>query len=125
MIGLPAGTRIWLAAGVTDMRSGFNGLAAKVETALNEDPYSGHVFVFRGRRGDLVKVLWWTGDGLCLLCKRLERGRFVWPQASEGTVTMTQAQLSMLLEGIDWRRPERTWRPQCRVAGECYHSPAP
>ncbi|WP_322405063.1 IS66 family insertion sequence element accessory protein TnpB [Massilia luteola] len=112
MIGLPAGTRIWLAAGATDMRSGFNGLAAKVETALNEDPYSGHVFVFRGRRGDLVKVLWWTGDGLCLLCKRLERERFVWPQASEGTVTMTQAQLSMLLEGIDWRRPERTWRPQ-------------
>lgn len=112
MIGLPAGTRIWLAAGATDMRSGFNGLAAKVETALNEDPYSGHVFVFRGRRGDLVKVLWWTGDGLCLLCKRLERGRFVWPQAAEGTVSMTQAQLSMLLEGIDWRRPERTWRPQ-------------
>ena len=108
MIGLPAGTRIWLAAGVTDMRSGFNGLAAKVETALQEDPYSGHVFVFRGRRGDLVKVLWWTGDGLCLLCKR----HFIWPQASEGTVTLTQAQLSMLLEGIDWRRPERTWRPQ-------------
>jgi len=63
MIGLPAGTRIWLAAGFTDMRSGFNGLAAKVQTALTEDPYSGHVFVFR----DLVKVLWWTGDGLCLL----------------------------------------------------------
>lgn len=112
MIGLPAGIRIWLAAGVTDMRSGFNGLAAKVETALKEDAYSGHVFVFRGRRGDLVKVLWWTGDDLCLLCRRLERGRFVWPQASEGTVTLTQAQLSMLLEGIDWRRPERTWRPQ-------------
>lgn len=68
MIGLPAGTRIWLAAGVTDMRSGFNGLASKVQTALEEDPYSGHVFVFRGRRGDLIKVLWWTGDGLCLLC---------------------------------------------------------
>jgi transposase len=112
MIGLPAGTSIWLAAGVPDMRSGFKGRAAKVETAFSEDPYSGHVFVFRGRRGDLVKVLCRTGDGLCLLCKRLERGRFVWPQASEGTVTMTQAQLSMLLEGIDWRRPERTWRPQ-------------
>lgn len=112
MIGLPAGTRIWLAAGVTDMRSGFIGLAAKVETALKEDLYSGHVFVFRGRRGDLVKVLWWTGDGLCLLCKRLERGRFVWPQANDGVVTLTQAQLSMLLEGIDWRRPERTCRPQ-------------
>lgn len=73
MVGLPAGTRIWIAAGVTDMRSGFNGLAAKVETALKEDPYIGHVFVFRGRRVDLVKVLWWTGDGLCLQCKRLER----------------------------------------------------
>jgi transposase len=85
------------------MRWGFNGLAAKVETALQEDPYSGHVFVFRGRRGDLVKMLWWTGDGLCLLFKRLERGRFVWPQADSGTVTLTYAQLSMLLEGIDWR----------------------
>jgi transposase len=111
MIGLPAGTRVWLAAGVTDMRSGFNGLAAKVETALAADPFSGHVFVFRGRRGDMIKLLWWTGDGLCLLAKRLERGRFVWPQATSGTVTLSQAQLSMLLEGIDWRRPERTWKP--------------
>jgi transposase len=111
MIGLPAGTRVWLAAGVTDMRSGFNGLAAKVETALAADPFSGHVFVFRGRRGDMIKLLWWTGDGLCLLAKRLERGRFIWPQATSGTVTLSQAQLSMLLEGIDWRRPERTWKP--------------
>ncbi|WP_295994954.1 IS66 family insertion sequence element accessory protein TnpB [Rugamonas sp.] len=112
MIGLPAGTRIWLAAGITDMRAGMNGLAVKVQTALAEDPYNGHVFVFRGRRGDMIKVLWWSGDGMCLLAKRLERGRFVWPQAADGSVTLTQAQLSMLLEGIDWRRPERTWRPQ-------------
>lgn len=112
MIGLPAGTRIWLAAGFTDMRCGFNGLAARVQTALAEDPYSGHVFVFRGRRGDIIKVLWWSGDGLCLLSKRLERGRFVWPQAQSGTVSLSPAQLSMLLEGIDWRRPERTQRPQ-------------
>jgi len=112
MIGLPVGTKVWLAAGHTDMRSGFNGLAARVQGALEEDPFSGHVFVFRGRRGDLIKVLWWSGDGLCLLAKRLERGRFVWPQASEGSVALTSAQLSMLLEGIDWRRPERTWRPQ-------------
>ena len=67
MIGLPAHTRIWLAAGVTDMRCGFNSLAAKVETALEADPFSGQVFVFRGRRGDIIKLLWWTGDGLCLL----------------------------------------------------------
>lgn len=112
MIGLPAGTRIWLAAGVTDMRCGFDTLAAKVQTALAADPYSGHVFVFRGRRGDLVKVLWSDGDGMCLLAKRLERGRFVWPQAEKGSVSLSTAQLSMLLEGIDWRHPERTWQPQ-------------
>lgn len=112
MIGPPAGTRVWLAAGVTDLRKGFDGLAALVQQALREDPFSGHVFVFRGRRGDMVKLLWWDGDGLCLFAKRLERGRFVWPQATSGTVHLSPAQLSMLLEGIDWRRPERTFRPE-------------
>jgi transposase len=100
MIGRPAGTRIWIVAGVTDMRRGFIGLAAMVQTALQENPFSGHVFIFRGRRGDLIKVLWWSGDGLCLFAKRLERGRFIWPQAASGTVSLTPAQLSMLLEGI-------------------------
>jgi transposase len=112
VIGPPGSVRIWLAAGVTDMRKGFNGLAALIQQALCEDPFSGQVFVFRGKRGDLVKLLWWDGDGLVLYAKRLERGRFVWPQASSGTVHLTAAQLSMLLEGIDWRRPERTFRPQ-------------
>jgi len=111
MITLPGGTRIWLAAGVTDMRKGFDGLAALVQGALAESPFSGHVFVFRGRGGDRVKVLWWDGSGLCLFAKRLERGRFVWPQATSGIVHMTPAQLSMLLEGIDWRRPLRTHAP--------------
>ena len=111
MIGLPAGTRIWLVAGLTDMRFVVNGLAAMEQTDLHENPYSGHVFLFRGRRGDIVKVLWWSGDGLCLFAKRLEHGHFVWPQAADGTVSLTQAQLSMLLEGIDWRRPQRTQRP--------------
>lgn len=111
MIGLPAGTRVWLAAGVTDMRRGFDGLAALVQSTLELDPFSGHVFVFRGRRGDRIKVLWWSGDGLCLLAKRLEQGRFVWPSADGGSVSLTTAQLSMLLEGIDWRRPQRTWTP--------------
>lgn len=115
MIPLPAGTRIWLAAGVTDMRRGMYGLGALVQTALAENPYSGHVFVFRGRRGDLIKVLWWSGDGLCLFAKRLESGRYTWPQASSGTVCLSSAQLSMLLEGIDWRRPRRTWQPQLTV----------
>ena len=109
---LPAGTRVWLAAGVTDMRRGMDSLAAQVQTTLEQNPFSGHVFVFRGRRGDLVKLLWWSGDGLNLYLKRLERGRFVWPQAQSGTVHLSAAQLSMLLEGIDWRHPQHTWQPQ-------------
>jgi transposase len=88
VIAFRAGTRIWIAAGVTDMRRGFHGLSAKVQTVLEQQPYSGHVFVFRGRRGDLIKILWFDGDGLCLLAKRLERGRFIWPQATEGTVSL-------------------------------------
>ncbi len=108
MIAPPAGARIWIAAGVTDMRRGFTGLSAQVQTALEQEPLSGHVFIFRGRRGDLVKLLWFDGDGLCLFAKRLERGRFIWPTAESGTVSLTRAQLSMLLEGIDWRRPVRT-----------------
>ena len=115
MIAPPVGGRIWIAAGITDLRRGFTGLSAAVQTVLEEDPYGGHVFVFRGRRGDLVKLLWWDGDGLCLFAKRLERGRFVWPQAESGTVSLTRAQLSMLLEGIDWRRPARTWKPEMAV----------
>jgi transposase len=90
----------------------FQGLSSIVETVLQQAPYSGHVFVFRGKRGDLIKLLWFDGDGLCLFQKRLERGRFIWPQAESGTVSLTRAQLSMLLEGIDWRQPQRTWEPQ-------------
>ena len=114
MIGPRAGTRVWLAAGVTDMRCGIDSLAFKVQAALTEDPYAGHVFAVRGRRGDLIKLLWSDGDGMCLLTKRLERGRFVWPQAEAeaGSVSLSAAQLSMLLEGIDWRHPERTWQPR-------------
>ena len=112
MIGLPLGTRVWLAAGVTDMRKGMDGLAALVQTTLAENAFSGHVFAFRGKRGDLLKLLWWSGDGMNLYAKRLERGRFVWPQARSGAVHLTSAQLSMLLEVIDWRRPTRTWQPE-------------
>lgn len=115
MIGWPSGTRVWIAAGATDMRKGMDGLAAIVQTALGERPFSGDVFVFRGKRGDLVKLVWWSGDGMNLYAKRLERGRFVWPQATSGAVHLTAAQLSMLLEGIDWRRPVRTWQPQAVV----------
>ena len=94
------------------MRRGFDGLARQVQQVLGQDPFSGHLFVFRGRRGDLVKCLFWDTQGLVLYAKRLERGRFVWPSARDGVVSMTPAQLSMLLEGIDWRMPARTWRPE-------------
>ena len=94
------------------MRRGFDGLARQVQQVLGQDPFSGHLFVFRGRRGDLVKCLFWDTQGLVLYAKRLERGRFVWPSARDGAVSMTPAQLSMLLEGIDWRMPVRTWRPE-------------
>lgn len=112
MIAPGAGVRIWLAAGVTDMRCGFDGLAALVERQLGKDPFSGQLFLFRGRRGHLLKILHWDGQGLVLYAKRLERGRFVWPQAKDGVVSLTPAQLSMLTEGIDWRMPARTWRPE-------------
>ena len=73
---MPANTRIWIAAGMTDLRRGFTGLSALVQTQLKQSPFSEHAFVFRGRRGDSIKVLWFDGDGLCLFSKRLERGRF-------------------------------------------------
>ncbi|OED49341.1 isocitrate lyase [Rhodobacteraceae bacterium (ex Bugula neritina AB1)] len=111
MIPVPANTKVWLAAGVTDMRKGFGGLSALAEKVLAEDPFCGHLFVFRGRRGDLLKVIWWDGQGACLFSKRLERGRFVWPAAKDGKISLTPAQLSMLLEGIDWRLPQKTWKP--------------
>jgi transposase len=82
---------------------------------LASNPLCGHVFVFRGRRGDLLKVLWWDGTGLCLMAKRLERGRFIWPQAQNGSVSLTAAQLSMLLEGIDWVRRIIGARQRVRV----------
>lgn len=106
------GMRVFLACGATDMRKGFDGLAALVQTVLAQDPFGGALFCFRGRRGDLMKCLWWDGQGLCLFAKRLERGRFVWPQAASGAVSLTPAQLSMLVEGIDWRMPAWTARPE-------------
>lgn len=115
MMTLASGTRIWLACGVTDLRNGFDGLAGLIQTQLAEDPFSGQLFVFRGRRGDRVKMLWWDGDGLCLFAKRLEQGKFIWPHATTGSVHLSHAQLSMLLEGIDWRRPARTHTPQLAV----------
>ena len=98
MIGPPPGVKIYLACGRTDMRKGMNGLALQVQGMLQQDPFSGHVFCFRGRRGDLLKALYWDTQGLCLFAKRLEKGRFVWPSPANGVVQLTPAQLSMLFD---------------------------
>jgi transposase len=111
MIPVPTGVRVWLATGHTDMRCGFPGLALKVQEVLKRNPLGGHLFVFRGRRGDLIKVIWHDGDGACLFTKRLEKGRFIWPSPADGVVAISPAQLGYLLSGIDWRHPRATWRP--------------
>jgi transposase len=101
-----------LAAGVTDMRRGMNRLALQVQQALRRDPHAGDLYVFRGKRGDLLKILWHDGLGMSLYAKRLERGRFIWPTPTDGVIAITAAQLGYMLEGIDWRNPRRTWRPE-------------
>ena len=112
MIPLPAGVRVWVSTGHTDMRKGMPGLALQVQEALGRDPYKGDLYVFRGRRGDLIKILWHDGFGTSLYAKKLSRGRFIWPATTNGAVALTQGQLGYLLEGIDWRNPQLTWRPQ-------------
>jgi len=110
MIALAAGTQVWIAAGRTDLRRGFTGLSAIVQGTLEQDPFSGHVFVFRGRRGDLLKVLWWDGDGMCLLAKRLEGG---WPGLSGSAVSLHPPELRgcpVLFGGALCRRKGRAVR---------------
>lgn len=118
MISLPSGTRIWLVAGVTDMRKSFNGLGEQVQHVLNDNPFSGHLFIFRGRRGDTVKILWADADGLCLFTKRLEEGQFIWPAVRDGKVSITRSQLVMLLDKLDWRQP-KTSRLNSLTIGTC------
>jgi transposase len=111
MIPIPTGVRVWLATGHTDMRKGFASLSLQVQEVLRRDPLSGHLFCFRGRRGDLLKVIWHDGQGACLFTKKLERGRFVRPSLADGVVSISQAQMSYLLSGIDWRNPQESWHP--------------
>ncbi|MEW5424996.1 IS66 family insertion sequence element accessory protein TnpB [Amorphus sp. 3PC139-8] len=113
MIPVPSAVRVWLATGHTYTRKGFPGFSLVVQETLKRDPHNGHLFVFRGRRGELLKVIWHDGHGVCLYTKRLERGRFLWPPPVDGVVTITPEQLGYLLEGVDWRMPQRTWRPGC------------
>ncbi len=115
MIIPPPGVRVYLAMQPCDMRKGIDGLAAQAQSVLGADPFSGALFVFRGKRGDHLKILAWDGSGMCLFAKRLEKGRFVWPPIVEGRLQLSPAQLALLVEGIDWRRtvaPEPPRRPQ-------------
>ena len=104
MIAVPPGTRIVVATQPVDFRAGMDGLAALVQQKLRSDPFCGQVFVFRSKRMDRVKIVVWDGTGLCLFMKRLERGNFTWPPIRDGVMALTAAQLSMLLEGLDWSR---------------------
>src|ERR1700756_2271300 len=108
MIAIPGNVRVWLATGHTDMRRGFPSLALLVQESLKRDPHAGDLYVFRGRRGDLIKIIW---QGACLFTKRLERGRFLWPSTADGVVTISTGQLGFLLEGMDCRMPQKTGRP--------------
>jgi len=108
---LPTGVRVWIAAGHTDMRRGMQSLALQVQEALKRDPYVGDLYVFRGRSGSLIKILWHDGIGMSLYAKRLERGRFIWPAATSGVISISASQLAYMLDGIDWRNPQHTWRP--------------
>ncbi len=101
---LPPSAKIYLSLEPCDMRRGFDGLAAQVRNILQLDPFSGAVFLFRGKRGNRMKALVWDGSGLCLYAKRLElHQKFVWPRAGDGAVRLSGAQLAMLIEGLDWR----------------------
>ena len=113
MMIVPGGVKVHLALGYTDMRKGMDGLATLVQEALKKDPFSGHLFAFRGKKASTLKILFWDGSGLCLFTKRLDQGGFIWPRVFEpgGTVSLSSAQLAMLIDGINWRTPERVWRP--------------
>lgn len=103
---------MWIAMGHTDMRRGMQSLAAMVQQSFSQDPFAGDLWVFRGRNGSLVKIIWHDGLGMSLYSKRLERGKFIWPSATDGVVSLTSSQLACLLDGVDWRNPQYSWRPQ-------------
>ena len=111
MIPIPSNVRVWIATGHTDMRRGMQSLALGVQESLKRDSHAGDLYIFRGRRGDLLKILWHDGLGMSLYAKRLDRGKFIWPATSGDAVSISAAQMAYMLEGIDWRNPQLSWRP--------------
>ena len=113
MIALPPGVRVYLACGITDMRKGMVGLAMLVQQNLADDPLSGALYAFRGRRAGLMKLIWHDGIGLCMLTKKLEHGQFAWPSTSTtGRIALSAAQLATLLDGCEWRAPVARRKPE-------------
>ncbi len=113
MIAFPAGVKVWIAGGTTDMRRGMNTLALQAQEGIGRDPHVGEIFCFRSRKGDLVKILWYDGVGMSIYLKHLEAGKFIWPVSRSGeAVQISSAQLGYLLEGIDWRNPRWIQRPE-------------
>ncbi len=104
MLVPPGPIRVLIATQPVDFRKGMNGLAALVREQLSADPFSGVIYVFRSRRADRVKLLFWDGSGVCLFAKRLEDGKFRWPRVEDGVMRLSSAQLSALIEGLDWTR---------------------
>ena len=104
MIPVAPGTKVHLACRPVSMCYGFDGLASQVAHMLGSDPFSGHLFLFRSKKADYLKCLYWDGTGLCLFAKRLEAGKFVWPPVMDGGMVLTPAQLALLVEAMDWRR---------------------
>ena len=104
MIAVPAAGRIVVARRPVDFRNGVDGLAAAVQQALRENPFAGDLFVFRAKRADRIKLIFWDGTGLCLFAKRLEEGVFRWPKIEDGVMRLSAAEFSALIEGLDWRR---------------------
>ena len=116
MIGPSGSVRMLVATKPVDFRKGAESLAALVKEEMRVDPFSGAVFVFRAKRADRVKLIFWDGTGLCLYAKRLESGEFRWPKIEDGAMRLTPAQLGALLEGLDWRRVYAARRPQAPIA---------
>ena len=114
MISASSHARVLVASKPVDFRKGLPGLSALVETVLQENPFAGDVFIFRSKRADRVKILVWDGTGMWLHYKRLEAGRFRWPSPAEGVIRLSPSQLSVLLDGLDWRlvQPRHVKRPR-------------
>jgi transposase len=116
VIGPTGAVRVLVATQPVDFRKGAEGLAALVREAMRADPFDGAIYVFRAKRADRIKLVFWDGTGVCLFCKKLEGGEFRWPKIKDGVIRLTAGQFSALMEGLDWRRVHEPGATQVPVA---------